>query len=96
MPALAMAEFCIFLGTGPLNAAVVNAVSSSVRATALAGELFLLHILGDAPSPRLIGAVSDATNLRLGLAMTVIALVVAGALLFYGARFAPAVEMEVA
>ena len=96
LPSLALAEFCIFLGTGPLNAAVVNAVSSRVRATALAGELFLLHILGDAPSPRLIGAVSDATNLRLGLAVTVIALAVAGALLFYGARFAPQIEPELA
>jgi predicted MFS family arabinose efflux permease len=88
LPALAVAEFAIFLGTGPLNAAVVNSVSSRVRATALAGELFLIHALGDAPSPRIIGAVSDASNLRLGLAVTVIALLVAGGLLFFGSRFA--------
>ena len=92
LPALGVAIFCVFLGTGPLNAAVINSVSARVRATALAGELFILHAIGDAPSPRIIGAVSDATNLRVGLAVTTIALLVSSALLFYGARFAPRIS----
>lgn len=94
MPALFFAEFCIFLGNGPINAAVVNVVPASVRATALAGELFFLHFLGDAGSPTLIGLVSDHSNLRYGLSVTVIALLFAAAALFYGARFAPLSRQE--
>jgi hypothetical protein len=39
LPSLGIAMFCIFLGTGPLNAAIVNAVPAAVRATAIAMEL---------------------------------------------------------
>lgn len=90
LPALAAAEFLIFLGTGPINAAILNAVSARMRATALAGELLMIHAIGDAPSPRIIGWVSDHSDLRYGLAVTVIALFVAAAVLFRGARYAPA------
>jgi MFS family permease len=61
LPALGVAMFCIFLGTGPLNAAIVNAVPASVRATAIAVELFLIHALGDTPSPWVIGVAITAT-----------------------------------
>ncbi len=72
IPGIAVAEFCIFLGTGPLNAAIVNAVSAPVRATAIAIELFVIHALGDAPSPWIIGKVSDVSNLRVGMAVTLV------------------------
>jgi MFS family permease len=87
--ALAVAQFVIFLGTGPLNAATVNSVGPAIRATALAGQLFLIHVLGDAPSPRIIGVVSDHSNLSLGLGVTLITFLVAAVLLFIGARYAP-------
>ena len=89
LPMLAAAQFFIFLGTGPLNAATVNSVGPGVRATALAGQLFLIHVLGDAPSPRIIGLVSDHSNLSVGLGVTLITFVVAAVLLFIGARYAP-------
>jgi MFS family permease len=86
LPMLGVAMFLLFLGTGPLNAAIVNAVPSSVRATAIAIELFLIHALGDTPSPKLIGMVSDHSTLGKGLGLTLVTLVIAGALLFMGAR----------
>ncbi|HEY0264975.1 MAG TPA: MFS transporter [Granulicella sp.] len=94
LPMLALAQFFIFLGTGPLNAATVNSVSSSVRATALAGQLFFIHVLGDAPSPRIIGLVSDRSNLSIGLGLTLVAFLAAAALLFLGSRFAPRMHTE--
>jgi hypothetical protein len=87
LPTLAVAMFCIFLGTGPLNAAIVNAVDASVRATAIAMELFLIHALGDTPSPLLIGMVSDRSTLARGLGLTLVTMVVAAGLLFAGARY---------
>ena len=86
LPALGVAMFCIFLGTGPLNAAIVNSVPASVRATAIAVELFLIHALGDTPSPWLIGVVSDRSNLAMGLGCTLVTMVLAAILLFRGGR----------
>jgi MFS family permease len=93
LPALAIAMFCIFLGTGPLNAAIVNAVSADVRATAIAMELFLIHALGDTPSPRLIGMVSDHSTLAMGLGLTLVTMLIAAVLLFLGARTALPIEI---
>jgi hypothetical protein len=90
VPAAFAAEFFLFLNTGPLNAAIVNSVGASIRSTAIAINLFVIHALGDAFSPRLIGRVSDATSsLRIGLGVTLIALAASGVILLIGSRFAP-------
>ena len=89
IPALVLAEFCIFLNTGPLNAAIVNSVSGAVRATAISINLFCIHAFGDTFSPQIIGAISDRSNLSIGLGATLLSLVVASWILWYGARFAP-------
>ncbi len=96
VPSLAVAEFLLFLNTGPLNAAIVNAVDAPIRSTAIALELFMIHALGDAPSPRIIGWISDRSSLREGLAVALVALFVSAALLFAGARFAPEIDMTAA
>ncbi len=93
---LAVAEFFLFLNTGPLNAAIVNSVAAPVRSTAIAIELFTIHALGDAPSPRLIGWVSDHSSLRIGLALTLATMLLSGGLLFLGARYAPPMDMKLA
>jgi MFS family permease len=93
-PAVLAAEFFLFLNTGPLNAAIVNAVAAPVRSTAIAINLFLIHALGDAFSPRLIGMVSDRSSLRVGLGVTVIALAFSTATLLAGSRFAPVLGAE--
>ncbi len=89
IPALFAAEFFLFLNTGPLNAAIVNSVSAPLRATAISVNLFCIHAFGDTFSPQIIGAVSDRTNLRLALGLTLVSLVVSAAILLAGSRFAP-------
>lgn len=89
VPSLFLAEFFLFLNTGPLNAAVCNSVNGQVRATAVGLNLFIIHCFGDTFSPQLIGAISDRTNLSLALGVTLIALVVSAVILFNGARHAP-------
>lgn len=88
-PSLAVAEFFLFLNTGPLNAAIVNSVAAPIRATAIGMNLFIIHLLGDATSPTIIGAISDRSSLRLGFSVTLIAMVMSGVILFVGMRFAP-------
>jgi MFS family permease len=89
LPALGVAVFLIFLGTGPVNAATLNAVPANLRATAMAGQLLTIHVLGDAFSPKLIGIISDHSNLRYGLGATLVTMLLAGVIFFIGARFAP-------
>jgi len=89
LPALAAAIFLIFLGTGPVNAATVNAVRPEIRATALAGQLFVIHALGDAISPRIIGVVSDHSDLAVGLGATLITMLLASIIFFIGSHYAP-------
>ena len=85
---LFMAEFFIFLNTGPLNALIVNYTPLAVRSMAFAANIFVIHALGDAFSPALIGWVSDTWSLKAGLMMTLAALFLAGALCLRGARHA--------
>ncbi|HEX8712998.1 MAG TPA: MFS transporter [Terracidiphilus sp.] len=92
IPSLFAAEFFLFLNTGPLNAAIVNSVSAPVRATAISVNLFCIHAFGDTFSPQIIGAVSDRTNLSIGLGVTLIFLVFSAAILFAGSRFAPRLD----
>jgi MFS family permease len=96
LPGLAVAIFLIFLGTGPVNAATMNAARPEIRATAMAGQLFIIHALGDAISPRIIGAVSDRSNLNLGLGSTLITLLLASIIFFIGSRYAPPLHSSLA
>lgn len=95
LPALGVAVFLIFLGTGPVNAATLNAVPANLRATAMAGQLFTIHVLGDAFSPKLIGIISDHSNLRYGLSATLVTMLVGGIIFFVGARFAPPLDSSI-
>lgn len=89
VPSLFAAEFFLFLNTGPLNAAIVNSVSGRVRATAVGFNLFIIHCFGDTFSPQIIGAISDRTNLSIGLGSTIVFLVISCIILFAGSRVAP-------
>ncbi len=96
LPALGVAIFFIFLGTGPVNAATLNAVPANLRAMAMAGQLFAIHVFGDAFSPKLIGIVSDRSNLRWGLGITLITMLVGAVIFFIGAGFAPPLDPSAA
>jgi MFS transporter, Spinster family, sphingosine-1-phosphate transporter len=95
VPALFLAEFFLFLNTGPLNTAIVNSVSAPVRATAISVNLFCIHALGDTFSPQIIGAVSDRTgSLSLALGLTLVSLAVSAVILKVGSRFAPRLDNQ--
>jgi MFS family permease len=80
-----VAEFLLFLNTGPLNAALVDCVPANLRASAVAINVFFIHALGDAISPVLMGALSDRTNIALAIAATAVPIAIGGASLIYGA-----------
>lgn len=94
MPAIAVAAFFLLLNTAPLNAAVINSVDAHIRATALAVNIFIIHILGDVPSPTMMGWVADVRSLQVAFILPIIAMVISSAILFYGMKFAPDVALD--
>ena len=76
--ALAVAEVLIFLSTGPINSAIVNVVAPDMRATAMAMSILAIHLLGDVPSPTLIGVISDRSSLASAVLVVPVAVVVGG------------------
>jgi MFS family permease len=83
---MVIAQLLMFLSTGPINASIVNLVLPTQRASAVALEVFAIHALGDAVSPFLIGAVSDASSLQQAVKIVPVAVVVAGLLWAWAAR----------
>jgi len=94
VPAIAVAAFFLLLNTSPLNAAVINSVGAHIRATAISVNIFMIHILGDVPSPTLMGYVADRKTLEAAFVLPVIAMVVSSLILFYGMRYAPEVRVR--
>jgi multidrug resistance protein len=94
IPAIAVAAFFLLFNTAPLNAAVINSVDAHIRATAIAVNIFIIHILGDVPSPTMMGWVADRGSLQKAFILPVIAMGVSAAILFYGMKFAPAVNVH--
>jgi MFS family permease len=83
--AIVAAELCLFASTGPINSAIVNLVSPHMRATAVALSIFAIHVLGDVPSPSLVGAISDARSLDQAVLIIPVAVFVGGAIWTYAA-----------
>jgi MFS transporter, Spinster family, sphingosine-1-phosphate transporter len=94
LPAIAVAAFLLLLNTSPLNTALVNSVGAHIRATAIALNIFIFHLLGDVPSPTLMGYVADRRSLEAAFVLPVVAMAISSAILFYGMRFAPPVELR--
>ena len=96
IPAIALAAFFLLFNTAPLNAAVINSVDAHIRVTALAVNIFIIHLLGDVPSPTMMGWVADRRSLQAAFVLPVIAMIISSAILFYGMRFAPPVQLAAA
>ena len=94
VPAIFVAAFFLLLNTSPLNAAVINSVGGHIRATALAVNIFVIHILGDVPSPTMMGWVADRHSLQAAFVLPIVAMVISSAILFYGMKFAPQVRID--
>jgi hypothetical protein len=64
---LFLACFCLFFNTGPINTILVNVTHPSIRASAFALNILIIHGLGDAISPAAIGLVNGyAGNMTVG------------------------------
>jgi predicted MFS family arabinose efflux permease len=81
------AVFFLFFNTGPANTILANVSRSPVRATAFAINILIIHALGDAVSPPIIGAIADRSSLHAAFLFTSVFILVGGGLWISGARF---------
>jgi MFS transporter, Spinster family, sphingosine-1-phosphate transporter len=91
-PAVVVAELLLFMSTGPINSAIINLVSPSERASAIALSMFVIHLLGDVPSPALIGWLSDLSSLGRAILIVPVAVVISGVIWLISARVAGSAE----
>jgi MFS family permease len=85
-PAIIAAELLLFMSTGPINSCIANMVSPTERASAFALSMFVIHLLGDVPSPTLIGWLSDLSSLGKAVLIVPAAIVISGIVWLISAR----------
>ncbi len=56
---LVLTMFVLFLPTGPVNTLILETVPPRMRASAMAGSIFAIHMFGDLWSPKLVGYLAD-------------------------------------
>ena len=79
-PAIVGAQLLLFMSAGPINSAIINVVPAEIRATAIALSVFAIHLLGDVPSPWLIGRLSDGYSLERAVLVVPVAIALSGGL----------------
>jgi MFS transporter, Spinster family, sphingosine-1-phosphate transporter len=62
--------------TAPINTAIMHSVPFALKAQSMALSIALSHLIGDFPSPFVIGALMDATNYKTAILVTSSVLVV--------------------
>ncbi|HJV22654.1 MAG TPA: MFS transporter, partial [Holophagaceae bacterium] len=85
----------LFINTSPVNALTVSSLPASVRATGVALNVLLIHLLGDAISPEWVGHRSEALHglgltagdaLGRGMLIAVPAILLSGAALWWARK----------
>ncbi len=75
----------LFLNTSPINAVILQAVPSELRASAMALSIFSIHIFGDLWSPPLVGLLADHLPIQLAM-MTLPVAIAASAWIWWPRR----------
>jgi hypothetical protein len=85
----------MFFSTGPVNTILANVTHPAVRASGFAVNILIIHLLGDAISPPMIGLISRAYasdlhpkgDMNAGYMAVSAALLLGGLLWLWGARY---------
>ena len=81
-----LAVFCLFFNTGPANTILANVTHPSIRATAFAINILVIHLLGDVTSPTLIGWMADHWGMNRAFTVVSLMILVGGVIWLCGAR----------
>ncbi|MGI8481735.1 MAG: spinster family MFS transporter [Chthoniobacterales bacterium] len=81
------AIFFAFLNTGPSNTALANVSLPSIRATAFALNILIIHMLGDASAFPVIGYIGGHTNMNVAFLVVSGMMLLAGVLWLVGMKY---------
>ncbi|HEY2125101.1 MAG TPA: MFS transporter [Chthoniobacterales bacterium] len=81
------ALFFIFFNTGPSNTALANVAVPSVRATAFALNILIIHLLGDAFAPPLLGLVAGHSNMNVAFLIMSASMLLSGVFWLMGKKY---------
>ncbi len=84
---LFVSVFFLFFNTGPANAIQANTTRSSIRSTAYAVNILVIHLFGDVISPPIMGFITEQSNRTNSFLFASIFILFGGSLWVYGARF---------
>jgi predicted MFS family arabinose efflux permease len=82
-----LAVFCLFFNTGPSNTILANVTHPSVRATAFALNILIIHAFGDAISPPVIGWLSERWSMDAAFTIVAVMMVAGGLFWLWGAKY---------
>jgi MFS family permease len=85
-----VAIFFLFLNTGPSNTALANVSLPSVRATAFAVNILVIHALGDVQAFWLLGYIGGHTNMHVAFLVVSGIIFASGITWLLGAKYLPA------
>ena len=87
-----LSQFFLWFYNGPINALLANAVPASMVARAFSLSILCIHLLGDAISPPIIGAVSDLTSLPAAVGLVPATMAVGALVWLWGWRKIPELD----
>jgi MFS family permease len=88
--AIFFAVFFLFMNTGPANTALANVTHPSIRATGFALNILIIHALGDAISPPLIGWIAGHSNMNIAFGIVSATVLLSGLLWLRAMKYLPA------
>jgi hypothetical protein len=85
-----IAIFFAFLNTGPSNTALANVSRPSVRATAFALNILVIHLLGDVAAFPTVGYIGGHTNMNVAFLVVSGMMLLSGVFWLLGIKYLPA------
>ena len=83
---LFLAVFFLFFNTGPTNTILANVTHPSIRSSAYALNILIIHSLGDAISPPVMGFIADRRGMDSSLACVSVVVILGGFLWLLGVK----------
>jgi MFS transporter, Spinster family, sphingosine-1-phosphate transporter len=88
--AMFLAIFFLFLNTGPSNTALANVSLPTVRATAFAVNILVIHLLGDVQANWLLGYIGGHTSMHVAFLFVSGIILASGLVWLMGVKYLPA------
>ncbi|HZY84564.1 MAG TPA: hypothetical protein VFE78_07020, partial [Gemmataceae bacterium] len=84
---LVLFVFFLFFNTGPTNTILANVTHPLLRAPGFALNILIIHLIGDAISPPVMGAIAGFSSLNWSCAFVSVMVLVGGVLWLCGVRY---------